>query len=319
MKKGKSKSAAKKGKSGANGSIAEALMSTMVAVQLKRNNSCLSFVSLMKARKMNDRNTPWRNEWRNLIEEGFIKPANSKRSSRSNESGGTGIFTSTYELTDKGEDRAGSPDQKEIKRLMEMTVNTTTEHHARIKELCMNNRARAIFDLLLKHGSLTRKELAAIIGISDRGAPFSYGLRDLKEKGYIVVDVKNSQKGKKALKLSDKTFMDPKDRPEPIPVDPTMLSANMEKVYGKEMRKAAATRSSVKKEAIVKKEASVKKETDDNIKVESINDDVEHEEKKDDFLSEKVRTTEDRLCLVSKLRWRINLIFFFPFALVISE
>ena len=267
----RSKKAKKGGKSNAKRSIADTLLSTMVAVQVRRNQSCLSFVSLMKARKMNHRNTPWRNEWRNLIEEGFIRPftstsTTSKGSSESSEGGaGSGTFTGNYELTDKGEDRAGSPEQKAIKRLMETTVNTTAQEHDRVRKLCMNNRAVEIFDLLLKHGSLTRKELAATIGISDRGGPFSYGLRQLKRLGYIVVDEKNAQRGKKLLVISDKAFMNPKDRPEPLQIDPETMDANMEKVYGKEMRNAAAKRT------CVKKEATVKAETDSVGKTEHIN------------------------------------------------
>lgn len=285
MTSARSKKAKKGGKSNSKLSIADTLLSTMVAVQVRRNESCISFVSLMKARKMNNRNTPWRNEWRNLIEEGYIRPftsSASKGSSKSSEGGvGSGTFMGNYELTHKGEDRAGSPEQKAIKRLMETTVNTTAQEHDRIRKLCMNNRAVEIFDLLLKHGSLTRKELAATIGISDRGAPFSYGLRQLKRLGCIVVDEKNAQRGVKLLMVSDQAFMNPKDRPEPVPIDPETMGANMEKVYGKEMRKAATKRSCVKKEAIVKAE------TDNVVKTEhNVDDDKgqidQHEDEKGD-------------------------------------
>lgn len=229
-----------KGKPGGNsGSIGDTILATMMAVQLKRNESSLSFVSLMKARKMNDRNTGWRNEWRTLILGGYIQPVTSPQSSKA---GGNGIFTAAHELTEKGEEKAGSPEQKEIKRLMETTVNTTAQEHERIRKLCMNNRTVQIFDLLLNHGSLTRKELAATIGISDRGGPFSYGLRQLKRLGYVVVDEKASERGKKMLKLSNRAFLNPNDRPEPKPIDRVLMKANIEKVYGKEMRKAAAAR-----------------------------------------------------------------------------
>ena len=111
-------------------------------------------------------------------------------------------------------------------------MNTTAEMHDHIRQLCMNNRAVQIFDLLLKHGSMTRRELAATIGINDRGKTFFYGLQQLRRLGYIVVDEKVSKRGRQLLVLSDKSFMDPKDRPEPIPIDSKMMSANIEKVYG---------------------------------------------------------------------------------------
>ncbi len=266
MKGNRGKSKGSKGKAGGNASIADTILATMMAVQLKRHSSSLSFVSLMKARKMNDRNTGWRNEWRNLILKGYIQPATSKTCSESSKAGSNGIFTSDYELTEKGEEKAGSPEQKEIKRLMESTVNTTAQEHERIRKLCMNNRTVQIFDLLLKHGSLTRKELAATIGISDRGGPFSYGLRQLKRLGYVIVDEKASERGKKILKLSDRAFFNPNDRPEPKPIDPVLMKANIEKVYGKEMRKAAAART--KKGVTVR----AKKERKDD-------EDEQHEEK----------------------------------------
>lgn len=233
---------AKKGKSDTKKSIADALLSTMMAVQLKRSVTELSFVELMKARKMNDRNTPWRNEWKNLIQEGYIQPKGA---------GGSGTFTSDYALTDKGEARAGSPEQKEIKRLMEATVNTTPEKHAQIRKLCMNKRSVQSFDLLLKHGSMTRKEIALMIGISDRGGPFSYGLRHLKQLGYIVEDTKNSQRGNKKLMLSDRCFMNPKDRPKPIPIDPKTMSDQIrkrEEIYAAWLAKNPNEGAAVKKE-----------------------------------------------------------------------
>ena len=257
---------AKKGKSNAKTtSCAENILSTMMAARLKRNKSSISFEAMMEIRKMNNRNTGWRNEWRNLIGDGYIQP------SKSTKGGGTAIFTSDYELTEKGEDRVGSPDQKKLKELMDATVNTTEEQHARIREICMNNRAVQIFDVLLKHGSLTRKELAATIGISDRGAPFSYGLRQLKHHGFIVNDeTKNGRV--KYLMVSDAAFINPKDRPEPILIDPNVMSANIEKVYGKEMRKAA---SSVTKERAIKAEEVI-------VKIEIASDEVTKREHNND-------------------------------------
>jgi len=216
----------------------------------------------MKARRMNDHNTPWRKEWRNLIKDGFIKEASSKSLSGSSENGGgNGIFTSRYELTEKGEDHCGCPRLRAMKLDIETKAKTSAEQHDKIRKLCMNNRAVDIFDLLLKHGSLTRRELAATVGISDRGAPFSYGLRQLKKLGYIVVDEKIAKRGKKSLMLSDKAFLDPKDRPEPVITDAETMSANIEKVYGKEMRKAADAKAGKKTVAVKKEiEAAIKTE-----------------------------------------------------------
>ena len=188
--------------------------------------------------------------------------ASSKSLSESSQKGGgNGTFTSRYELTEKGEDHCECPRLRAMKLKIETKAKTSAEQHDKIRKLCMNNRAVAIFDLLLKHGSLTRRELAATVGISDRGAPFSYGLRQLKKLGYIVVDEKIAIRGKKSLMLSDKVFLDPKDRPEPVLIDAERMSANIEKVYGKEMRKAADAKAD-------KKTVPVKKEMEAAIKTE---------------------------------------------------
>ena len=209
----------------------EAILASMMDRLVKRNSSSVSFADIMKARKMNDRNTAWRNMWKLLIDRGDIQPSKSKSDS---DKESAPVFTSKYELTDQAVDRVATEEQKELKRLMESDVASTEEHHQRIRKICMNKRAVQVFDLLLKHGSYNRKELAATLGINDRGATFHYGLQQLMQLEFVVSDP--SKKGN--IVLSEKSFLLPEDRPEPIPLDPEELAVAMDKVYGKEMSKA---------------------------------------------------------------------------------
>ena len=98
---------------------------------------------------------------------------------------------------------------------------TEEEHHAHIKRQFLNSRAATIFDLLLRYGPLTRKELAAKIGVNDGSHNFFYSLREIKQSDYVEEDPRS--KGYKTkgggtgtkLRLSDAAFLDPVNRPQP--------------------------------------------------------------------------------------------------------
>ena len=80
-----------------------------------------------------------------------------------------------------------------------------------------------MFELLMKHGPLSRKELAAIIGMNDRSHSFSYALQQLNKLGFV------ESNGAKKLRLSDKAFLDPNNRPETTAFDQQELQKLMEK------------------------------------------------------------------------------------------
>lgn len=102
---------------------------------------------------------------------------------------------------------------------------STQDHQEIIKNgLCAKNKKFSvhIFDLLQEYGPLTRYELAAIIGTSDRSYGFSYGFQELKmTRGYIE---KDEGAGKGKLRLSNKAFLKPEDRPETKPPTPEMMA-----------------------------------------------------------------------------------------------
>jgi hypothetical protein len=190
---------------------------------------------------MNDHNTNWRDAWKQLLEEGLILAETTG-----------GMFTSDFRLTDKGMDHCMSPEQKELQQLMEKPVETNEEHQDRIKKCYCegwNGRGVEIFDLLLKHGSCKRKEIAALIGISDRGANFHYSLKALLDHKFVEKDP--NLKGN--IRLSDEAFLSLDDRPDPVEMDPEALAAGMDKVYGKELSKVQESKGKEKQAAAAKK------------------------------------------------------------------
>lgn len=158
-----------------------------------------SFCEIMKEFGMNDRNTGQRKVWTGLInDDQYIEAV----------PGGKGTtFTSDFKLTQEGIE-AGVALGFELST-SSGKVTTNEELHERIKSKCMNKRGHDIFDLLLRKGSLSRKELAETeLKISNRGAYFSYALAQLKELGYVEQDPTD----KKRFRLSDQCFLLSTDR-----------------------------------------------------------------------------------------------------------
>jgi len=163
--------------------------------------AALSYAEIMEGLGKNDRNTKWRNAWRYLKEkDGYIVEAEGE--------GGGGFFTSGFKLTPAGLDAASTDEYKEAMSATTKRPRTNEELHTQIKGRLMNKRGEEIFDLLLERGPLSRTELAGILGISDRGAYFSYALQQLKDLGYAE-DVPAAQGRKKKVRLTDKAFVTP--------------------------------------------------------------------------------------------------------------
>ncbi|KAL3911754.1 MAG: hypothetical protein SGARI_001489 [Bacillariaceae sp.] len=170
--------------------------------------AAISFVDLMAEYGMNDRNTGYRDAWKDLASgKEFIEIADA--------SGQGPKFTSEYQLTPKGIEHAvdkgmiSSDISNDDGESTKKKPKTNEELHEFIKSKCMNNRGHDIFRLLLTKGSLTRKELAeGHLKISNTGAYFSYALAQLKELDYVEKDP-NGKNGK--LRLSTKCFVDAND------------------------------------------------------------------------------------------------------------
>jgi len=150
--------------------------------------------------------------WKELKEKGFIEEAEKK----------------DFRLTQKGIDYAATDTYKEYIKDLNIVSLTNEEHQSRIKKyLDAKNKPRTIqiFELLGKYGSLTAKELTALI-VCKRGThKFSNGLRELKDKGYVEADPAAS---KNKLRLADNAFLTPEDRKKPEAIDPVKLAKLVE-------------------------------------------------------------------------------------------
>ena len=184
-----------------NGKPGEVLLGQLMQQYLVDKESAPSYASIMSGLGMNDRNTPWRKAWKDMLEKGLIEQQ---------ESSG-GVFTTGVQLTEQGIDEASTDELKEVMSKTESAKATTNEElHERIKAKLMNERGKQIFDLLLKYEAMSRHELAHCLGISDTGAYFSYALQELKDLGYAE-DVREGR-SKRAC-LTEKSFVTPRDTP----------------------------------------------------------------------------------------------------------
>ncbi|CAB9513126.1 expressed unknown protein [Seminavis robusta] len=93
-----------------------------------------------------------------------------------------------------------------------------------VKDGLRQTRSAQLFDLLLRYGSLSRCELAGLVRRKDRGHGFSYSLRELKQQGLVEEDPESGETRVIKLRLSDKVFARPEDRPEPEFIDPRILA-----------------------------------------------------------------------------------------------
>lgn len=148
--------------------------------------------------------------WKVLIEEGYIVQVGEKKSQADTE----------FQLSQKGIDYAATDEYKDYIKSLNIVAATNEEHQANIKNKLLSDknksRTTVIFDLLDKHGSLTSTELAALCNCKRGTHKFSYGLAELKSKGYVEISTVAAHKGRgKKLCLSDKAYLTPEDRKAP--------------------------------------------------------------------------------------------------------
>ena len=163
----------------------------------------LSFDNILHNINMRKLNTRWRNAWKSLSEQNWIRQI---------ESSG-GFYTSAFSLTPTGLEEASTEEVKEImakNSVVSKKPKTDDELHEHIKGRLMNQRGEEIFDLLVGHGPMSRKKLAEHIGISDRGAYFSYALQQLKDLGYAENMIAKSGTRKTKVTLTGKSFVNGK-------------------------------------------------------------------------------------------------------------
>lgn len=204
----------------------------------------VSFMQLAKDLKFMERTTTWRNSWKALMnDKKYIEVVDGKS-----------VFTSECRMTQAGKDHASTPEYEDFLKELNFIPQTNEDHHDHIKKRLKNAKGVAIFDLLLAHGSLSRKELSTILQCNDRQHLFSNGLKDLKAMGYVEKD--------KKFRLSDKAFLDPHDRPETVPVDAKVLEEGAKVVESKKRSGGGQQKAEGDKESKPKKKQEKSMEAD---------------------------------------------------------
>ena len=195
---------------------------------LMQGKEGVSFKQLSKDLDFMERTKSWRNSWKALVEDkGLIEATE----------GSTSMYADDYQLTQAGKDHASTPEYKQYLEEMNFVPQSNEQHQEHLKKRLLNDKARTMFDLLLKYGALSRKELSLIIGVNDRSHGFNYGLKDVKEKGFVVTDTKVFGKGKE-LMLTDKAFLDHNDRPDTVALDVNLLKEGAKKIESRKRKKS---------------------------------------------------------------------------------
>ena len=212
-----------------------ALLANLMAYHMREVNGasfekCAADLGFMKRTKS------WCKAWSQLIDKGLIiscVPGGAKT-------------TADHCLTDAGKAQASTPEYEEFVKDKTFVAATNEDHQDRIKKRLVNEKSRQrgiqIFDLLLEHGALTRKELCGIIGVRSGTHSFSYALKELKGKQLVV------GQGPEKLRLSDKAFLDPStDRPSNESDQDTIKELMSKSKYADEIKEGKAKKSKNKK------------------------------------------------------------------------
>ena len=186
---------------------------------LMRGTETVSLEKISKDLDFHIRSKSWVASWKSLVNDhNFVEPATS----------GAAMATGQHRLTEKGKEHASTPEYEQYVKDMNFVPATNEDHQKRITDRLMNDHGRSIFDLLLKHGSLDRHVMAAILKTRSGSHKFSYALKELKDKNFVDVDQNAASSKCKKLRLTDKSFLNPEtDRPEPIEVDQQVLDEAM--------------------------------------------------------------------------------------------
>ena len=217
--------------------------------QIMHGKETISFTQLAVDLKFMNRTSSWRQSWKILMnEKKFVEMAE-----------GDSVFTGECRLTHIGKHHAATPEYLEYIKELSFVPQTNEEHQARIKKRLINDKSVQIFDLLLAHGSLSRKEISTILRCNDRQHKFSYGLKDLKTRALVEAD---GNAGKKRIRLADSAFLSPDDRPVAVDVDASVLREGALFIISK--KRSVGKNNEAKENKKIKSQESIKaEETDD--------------------------------------------------------
>ena len=124
----------------------------------------------------------WIDTWKTLKSEGLVHKA-----------GGGGQCS----LTERGLEAAGYVEGP--------PPTTNEEFQAQIKSALFRKKGPQIFDLLVEHGPMSRKDLAAKVGVRHGTHTFFYALKELMDYGLVGVGSEAGSKG--LLRLTKDAFL----------------------------------------------------------------------------------------------------------------
>lgn len=156
----------------------------------------VTFVRLGKELRFHERNNAWRAVWKHAKQEGLIEEQN-------------GDEASGWVISEHGLDLARTPEYEEFLKDQTFEAQTSDEHQAHLKKK-LDSTGVKIFDLLMRHGSVAKVELAGLLNVKPGSHKFFYAEKDLRKRGYVEIDPTD----KKRRRLADAAFMRPEDRPD---------------------------------------------------------------------------------------------------------
>jgi hypothetical protein len=157
--------------------------------------------------------------WKYMKEDGLI--VEEKSSSSKNR----------WVISDKGVDLAKTPEYEEYLKDKMFQPKTTEEHFSHMKRKILGMKKKSsgmtksernlgkteilIYYKLKEYGPLNKKVLAGLLGVKQGTWGFFYAIKELQRLKYIEQDPSDKTK----IRLSDRAFMRPEDRPEPKDLD----------------------------------------------------------------------------------------------------
>ncbi len=178
------------------------------------------------------------------------------------------------ELTKKGLDEAATPEYKARIKELSIIPKTNKEHQERIKKYLKKTKSAEIFDFLNTFGSLTKHELAALVGQNPRSHGFFYSFNELRDKRYLEPELGHTGRGKTKYRLADKAFKSHDDRPKEADIDTGVLEEQISKGHARIESRKTGQRSNKKK---ITKEKSDEKDEMEIVPVVSADYDTSNE------------------------------------------
>ncbi|CAB9524104.1 expressed unknown protein [Seminavis robusta] len=231
-----------KEKKSSNEEKEKALLGNLLRHFMKGNES-VSFKECSEDLGFMERTKTWQAAWRSLAQQRHIEAPEANP------------IYGAHKLTDQGKEFGATDEYKEFLEDQRYQPKTNEEHQTRLKKrLDKKSYGENLFDLLLEHGSLSRKEMSGIVGVVSGSHKFSYGFKDLKDLGFMEIDPAD----KKKWRLTEMVFLNPEDRPEQS--DPKEIEMLIAATAG--AKKAKKTdQEKPKKKAAAKENAKEKKAT----------------------------------------------------------